>query len=62
MKLLNWVKYINIINVIILINLLKGQYTFYITIHIFKQFSFIHVSKYYQKYFSFNNIDASEFL
>ena len=58
MKLLNWVKYENIINVIILMKLLKRHYTsFYIAIHISKQFSFILIFMCFKMYFNFKNID-----
>ena len=44
MKLLHWVKYGKIINVIILIKLLKDNILFYIAIYVFEQFSFILLS------------------
>ena len=61
MKLLNWVKYGNTINLIILMKLLKGKYTsLYTAIHVSKQFSFIMIFMFpnnFNVYFSFNNID-----
>ena len=52
MKLLNWMEYRKIINVIILIKLLKVHYTsFYIAIHVFQTiiiYTAIHVSKQFQ--------------
>ena len=59
MKLLNWVKYEKIINVVI-VKLLKRHYIFFIDIHVFKQLSFILLSMFFnntKKYFNFNNID-----
>ena len=61
MKLLNWMKYGKIINVIILFKLLKGFYISFLYCYLCFQtiiiYNDIHVSKHYQKYFSFNNID-----